>query len=442
MSLWSSSENSVNNAWNCNSNNTNVNNNNKNNNNDNNRVRAFSAFPRTDFHNLITMREYPNGIPLVDVFNAYYECRKHKRRTDSQVLFEINLESNVIDLWREINERTYEIGASTCFCITRPKLREVFAADFRDRIVHHVIMQRLESLFEKEFIEDNYNCRKGKGTLYGVNRLNDKLSTFTDNYTKDAWIGKFDIKGFFMAIDKTILLQRVNAFINTKYNAPDKDLLLWLVNIVISNRPQDNCIMKGDTHLWDNLPKNKSLFTCNGDKGLPIGNLTSQIFGNFYLNEFDKWLEKEFEGGYGRYVDDFYLISNDKKKILNAVPRIKAYLKDRLKLDLHDDKIYVQQAYHGTTYIGGVIKRGRIYIGNSSVSRLYDLIAYYNKRVSKDKAEDFVSRLNSYMGFMRHNKSYAIKTNALKQISPEWWDYMELSKDSTKIILTQTTKSL
>ena len=108
------------------------------------------------------------SIPLEDFFIAYYQCRKRKRKTINALQFEVNYEENLVKLWREVNSRKYEIGRSICFLVTRPKLREIFAADFRDRIVHHVIMMRLEPLFEEVFIEDNYNCRKGKGTLYGV----------------------------------------------------------------------------------------------------------------------------------------------------------------------------------------------------------------------------------------------------------------------------------
>ena len=114
-------------------------------------------------------------IPLEDFFKAYYDCRKHKRSTFNALQFEINYEENLVQLYQEVNSKTYKIGKSICFLIKRPKLREVFAADFRDRIIHHVIMQRLEPLFENDFIEDTYNCRKGKGVLYGVKRVHEMI---------------------------------------------------------------------------------------------------------------------------------------------------------------------------------------------------------------------------------------------------------------------------
>ncbi|MBQ0074666.1 MAG: hypothetical protein KBT34_10775 [Prevotella sp.] len=379
------------------------------------------------------MEEYEHGIPLKDVFTAYYECRKNKRRTNSQLTFELNLEENVINLWREINERTYEIGTSICFCITRPKLREVFAADFRDRVVHHVIMQRLEPLFEEEFIEDTYNCRKGKGVLYGVDRLNDKLNAITENYTKDAYIAKFDICGFFMAIDKTILLPRLITFVEERYEGEDKELLLWLIEKVVAHKPQENCERHGDLRLWDRLAPNKSLFSCGENKGLPIGNLTSQNFGNFYLNEFDHIMIKEFGKGYGRYVDDFFVISKDKEKILQFVPTIRNYLENELRLKLHHDKVYVQEVRHGVKFIGSVIKQGRKYVGNRTIDNIYKTIRYYNKRINQGNAIPFMQTLNSYLGFMIHSKSYARRMEVIKSIDEEWWQYMVLDKNKTKV---------
>lgn len=112
-------------------------------------------------------------ITLEDVISAYYKCRKNKRNTCNALKFEINWEIECAKLYKDIMDGTYEIGRSIAFIVTKPKKREVFAADFRDRVVHHLVMLRLEPLFEREFIKDNYNCRVEKGTLYGINRLHE-----------------------------------------------------------------------------------------------------------------------------------------------------------------------------------------------------------------------------------------------------------------------------
>lgn len=129
-----------------------------------------------------------SSIPLEDFFTAYYQCRLRKRRTVNALEFEIDYEVNLVKLWRDVNSRKYEIGKSICFVVTKPKPREIFAADFRDRIVHHIVMMRLEPLFEDVFINDNYNCRKDKGTLYGVKRLYEQIKECSENYTKNCYV--------------------------------------------------------------------------------------------------------------------------------------------------------------------------------------------------------------------------------------------------------------
>lgn len=241
-----------------------MNNNNKNN---NNYVLGFVEF-------LFIIISYERNT-FRGFFKAYYDCRKHKRNTLNQLEFEANYEENLVKLCEEVNNRTYKIGKSICFVITRPKLREVFAADFRDRIIHHIIIMRIEPLLESIFIEDNYNCRKEKGVLYGVKRLYEQIRQCSENYTKDCYVSKFDMKGFFMSIHKPTLWNMLSKFIKDNYKEDDIDLLLYLINIVITNRPQDNCIKKSNEIMWERLPKNKSLFTCGEEYGMPIGNLTS-----------------------------------------------------------------------------------------------------------------------------------------------------------------------
>ena len=370
-------------------------------------------------------------IPLEDFFKAYYDCRKHKRGTFNALQFETNYEENLVKLYEEVNRKTYEIGKSICFLVTRPKLREVFAADFRDRIIHHLIMQRLEPLFEANFIQDTYNCRKEKGVLYGVKRVYQMIKECSNNYTKDCYIGKFDMQGFFMTIDKTILLKKLYNFINKYYRGDDIDLLIYLIDKVVSNKPQNNCIVKGDIKQWKLLPKNKSLFTCNQNCGLPIGNLTSQIFANFYLSEFDDYM-KSLCKYYGRYVDDFIIIG-DKKVITGNVKNIKQQL-GSVNIVLHPDKIYIQHYTKGVNFIGFVIKKNRLYVANRTVSNMYMAISRYNDNQEED-AVHVLQSLNSYLGFLKHYMTFAIKCKMYLRISSYWLSKMKISKDFQKFIL-------
>lgn len=140
-----------------------------------------------------------------DMLQAYYDCRKRKRRTASAVVYEMDYEARLIALRDRINTRQYAPGKSICFVVTRPRYREVFAASFEDRIVHHYIALRLEPLFEQIFSPRTFNCRKGKGQLYGIKMLENDLRTVSQNYTRSCWVLKLDLKGFFMSIDRKML---------------------------------------------------------------------------------------------------------------------------------------------------------------------------------------------------------------------------------------------
>ena len=137
----------------------------------------------------------PQGeITVEDIFKAYYECRKHKRNTANALKFELNYEGNLMQLRDEINAGSYRVGRSVAFIVDKPVKREIFAGDFRDRIVHHLLINKTEHLFEKEFIHDSFSCRKGKGTLCGVKRLNRFIRTCSENYTKHCYVLKLDIQ--------------------------------------------------------------------------------------------------------------------------------------------------------------------------------------------------------------------------------------------------------
>lgn len=380
-----------------------------------------------------------NSIPLEDFFLAYRLCRKRKRRTINAAEFEANYEENLVKLWKDVNSRHYEIGSSICFMVHRPKDREVFAADFRDRIVHHIIMMRLEPLFECDFIYDSYSCRVGKGTLFGVMRLADIMKEQTNNFTEEAWVGKFDLKGFFMSIDKSILLSKLKEYVNKKYIEKDREVLLYLIEKVIMDRPQDHCIRKSAIGEWKALDPSKSLFTCGDGLGLPIGNLTSQCFANFYLNEFDWMMTKLFDGCYGRYVDDFYVVSKDKEKITKRVGMIRDWLWDNLRVRLHPKKVSIQQAYKGMKFIGSVAMPHRLYISNTTMTNAHDTIMEFNKAVGFDYAERFMQTMNSYFGFMRHCSSYNMKKKLLSWIDDEWFNYVMLDEEGVWRVLKENT---
>ena len=365
----------------------------------------------------------PPSIALEDIFQAYYECRKSKRRTVNALAFELDFEKELIHLWRDINSNTYKVGRSIAFIVKEPVQREVFAADFRDRVVHHLVIDKINHLFEREFITDSYSCRAGKGTLYGVKRIESHIKECSQNYTQDCYVLKLDIQSFFMSLDKTILYQLLEKFLQERYHQPDKPIILRLIRQIIFYQPENKCVIKGKRSDWNGLPYYKSLFWSTQNCGLPIGNLTSQIFANFYLHQLDKFVT-EILGikYYGRYVDDFVLIHQDKQVLLEAHKRIKSYLKSNLKLNLHPHKFYLQHYSKGVRFIGAVIKLGRIYIGTRTKTNLYKKlrkeipVMAQGVKETLNGVEHFMSSINSYLGFMRHYNTYRLRNHILDKI--------------------------
>lgn len=342
---------------------------------------------------------------VADVYEAYLDCKKRKSKSTQFAQFAANEAANIYDLWKELNERTYEIGASDAFCVTRPKVREVFAAQFRDRIVHHLVMLRLLPIFEAAFINDTYNCRVGKGTDYGIRRV----AQFMQDHP-EGWVLKCDIRCFFMNISKERLADMLEQFINEHYTGADKEPIQWLVRKIVMHRPENCCIRKGDLTLWNELPKGKSLFDTGGKTGLAIGNLTSQIFANYYLLPLDVWLNSIDGVCYGRYVDDFVIVADERYVLKALLPQIRAFLYERLDIDLHPSKVHLQPVHHGLTFLGSVIKHDRIYAGNRTVGNATNLIREYALIKDKEKyIEKFCARYNSYMGYLVHRNTYAIR---------------------------------
>lgn len=377
-------------------------------------------------------------IPFCDILEAYFHCRKNKRRSDAALAFEVDYETNCYDLWKEIVERKYIPGASVAFVINKPVKREIFAANFRDRIVHHYIGMRLEPLFEKEFIEETTNCRKGKGTSCGINLLHDSIRRVSKNYTSDCWILKLDIKSFFMNINKNLLWKRLKCFVIERYQGEYIDTLLYLMEVTLMNDPTYNCRYRSPKSAWKDIPKHKSLFFSPEGFGLAPGNLTSQIKANFYLNLFDHWMKKYFPE-YGRYVDDFYIVSSDRDALVRAKPHIRNYL-SKIGLTLHPDKIYLQHYTKGVKYIGSVLKGNRKYVSNRTVGNFYSAIHRYNllsekKGYVESHADDFACSINSYLGLLRQYASYGIRRKAVKRIDEKWWKVMYISGHFEKIMI-------
>lgn len=349
---------------------------------------------------------------LESLYKAWVDARKHKRNTINALKFELNLEQNIYQLYEEILYGTYIVSPSICFIVQKPVKREIFAAHFRDRVVHHYVINQLMSVFENQFIYDTYSCRKGKGTLFGIRRLQKFIRSCTDNYHKEAFVLKLDIQGFFMNIKKPLLYSKVDSLIEQKYNGWDKQLLRFLVQKIILNDPTENCILKGDRSDWNGLPNNKSLFSTPKDCGLPIGNLTSQLFANFYLSDFDRYVKETLKlKFYGRYVDDFFIVHENREYLRLLVPSIRDYLADTIGATLHPAKVYLQSCQKGVLFVGAYIAPYRTYPSKricksfQNVTKEMALFFSLERNPQKYTLNRISARLNSYLGMCVHFRS-------------------------------------
>ena len=357
------------------------------------------------------------------MLEAYYDCRRSKRRTASAIVYEMNYESNLIALRDRINTRTYQPGKSICFVVTRPRYREVFAASFEDRIVHHYIGLRLEPLFELVFSPRTFNCRKGKGQLYGVKMLEADIKEASNNYTTDCYIMKLDLQGFFMSIDKSMLARMIDKFIVKYYKGNDIDDLRYLCQVVVLHCPEKNCERHSPREMWGHLPANKSLFTNGEGKGVAIGNLFAQLFANFLLNELDWYIEELGIKYHGRYVDDFYCIHKDKQVLLSAVPKIRAKLAE-LGLSLNPKKFYFQHYTKGVEFTGAVVKPYRTYCCNRVLTNFIAAVRKLNRSKNIDDVTHAVCSINSYLGLLRQSNEYAQRLKILKMIEPRAYKWI------------------
>lgn len=359
-----------------------------------------------------------------DILKAHLDCHKGKSSSPDAVRFDVNLFDNITDLTDAINSRTYEPLPSITFVVTRPVYREVFAANYRDRVVHHYIALRLEPLFESVFCDRTFNCRVGKGQLYGVKQLAADIDEVSEHGKKVCYYLKCDMKGFFMSIPRKELADKVDAFIVNNYKGEDIDDIRYLSRITIMNDPTKNCIRRSPEAEMKKVPSNKTLRGSKPNHGLPIGNLTNQHDANFWLNDFDWWLDTALHiYWHGRYVDDFYLIHTDKQRLLNAIPKIRAFLAS-FGVTLHPRKIMFQSTYKGIKFTGMVVKQGRIYPSNRMVGNFENLVHHLNtlpEKYTVEQLEHYVCSINSYLGLMRHCDSYDIRKRVMLKMDRRFY---------------------
>jgi hypothetical protein len=234
-----------------------------------------------------------------------------------------------------------------------------------------------------------------------------------------------------MSINRKILYRKLESFINKLYHAPDKARVKELCRVIIFNDPVKNCIYHSPRALWDGLPKDKSLFTAKKNCGLPIGNLTSQIFANFYLTEFDHFIKKNCGiANYGRYVDDCLMAHHSRAFLKRLLPRMRKFLRDNLGLTLHPNKIYLQPCSNGVKFLGCFLKPSHVVANRRTLKNFKRALHGHNKlaenhKPGKEERAAFISSVNSYLGILKHYKTYRQRRLIIKNnVSPLWYKHV------------------
>ena len=355
---------------------------------------------------MLKQEELVPDFNMADLFKAYFDCRKRKRNTHSALKFELNLENNLLELYSELKSGTYKIGRCICFVVTKPKPREVWAANFRDRIVHHLVYNAIKDRFHKRFIKDTYSCIPKRGTLAAAKRLLYFSRSSTHNYTRKMYYLKADLANFFISIDKNILYNLLKIYVK-------EDWILNLLNIIIYHDPRLNVYKKSPPDLYSLIPKYKSLFAADNCHGLPIGNLTSQFFSNVYLNVLDQFVKHSLKCRfYLRYVDDFIIIADNPAFLNYSFNMINSYIDACLKLKINSHKKLINCVTQGIDFVGFFVLPNRIALRKQTLSKIIICIRRWKNKFNRFAPRNlliFRNSFNSYLGMIKNLKAYNLR---------------------------------
>jgi len=315
---------------------------------------------------------YEDIISLDNLLSAWQEFVMGKKVKLDVQKFTFNLMDNILALYKELVNNTYSHGDYQAFYITDPKLRHIHKASVKDRLLHHAIYRQLYPFFVRTFIADSYSCQLRKGTHRAINRFREFSYIATKNKTKTGWVLKCDIKRFFDSIDHNILINVLNEYIQ------DKHIMNLLINIITS-------------------------FELSSSKGLPLGNLTSQLLVNIYMNKFDQFVKHKLKVKYYiRYADDFVFFSQDRQYLVNLVQDINSFLLNELKLTIHPKKLFLQTINSGVDFLGWVHFLDHRVLRTKTKRRMMNRIKANNER-----------SLQSYLGLLSHGNGYNLERGLL-----------------------------
>lgn len=342
------------------------------------------------------------------IYKAYQDCIKRKKNTANALKFEMNREKNLMRLLYDLQTGRYKISRHICFVVTHPSPREIFAADFRDRIVHHLLCNEIQYIFEQDFSENSYANRKGFGTHKAVKEVKWHMRQGGKN-RQPLYFLKMDIKSFFRSIDKQIVWDLVFKKINNLQSDQSwKKEVLWLADIIIFHNPASNYFFKGKLSTKNLIRKEKSLMFGNSSTGLPIGNLTSQFFANVYLSQLDYFIENKLEvTRYARYVDDFVMFDESKERLKYIVMQISEFCEAELNLKICTDKTILQKSNQGIDFLGYMVKPTHTLVRRKVIGRFK--VKFFNALDKKGLVSiTDVPMIQSYKGHFGHANSFGL----------------------------------
>lgn len=368
------------------------------------------------------------------VIDALRKCLRGKSNTMEAQMFVNAFYAECYKLCCDLNSRTYAPSRYIAFIKPQPVIREVFASKFRDRGVDTLIIQRVLPLLEEHFVVDNYSTRVGKGTLFGVHRISQMIYEVSEGYTRDCWILQLDIWSFFMSLSKKIACQLWADFLNRYYHAPDRELIIHTISTILNDRPELHCIRKGLFSDWNPLPRHKSLFYGDGAHGLPIGKVLVQMTALLYLNDLDILLITEWGVPHnGHYMDDRSCVHRSSEHLLAVKEKIDNWHQSR-ELLTHPNKTKLIDYRQGVKFAGAMILPGRTYLLNSTISKCYRKLHYFNRMAIEEPGfivehlDEFISTMNSYFGMLYQHAEYNTTHRIIRSIADEWFGVMSIER--------------
>ena len=357
---------------------------------------------------------------LVELFEAYHSARVGgKRKTEDEHRFEINDIENIHRLHKSILAKEYRPSRGVAFIIYDPVTREIFAAPFIDRVVHHFLFKFTSLWWEPRLHPGSYSCRKGKGTLYGIKDLQRKIRRVSKDGTIPTYVIKRDLRGYFMSLQHEKLYARIAWGLDRQFPGGGElyRTLKYLWRQIIFDEPTKNIRIRGRSSDWDSLPPDKSLFSQPKGRGIVIGNLTSQLLSNIYLDQLDRYISIDLGyKNYGRYVDDFYIVvtKQDLPQLLTNMHNINIFI-EKLGLVLHPKKQFNIPIQNGVDFLGAKVFVDHILPGERICKKFANTI--YKLATTGDGKLDSIG---SYDGHLAHYDSHKLNQKLYNNVG---WNY-------------------